>query len=217
MESLDAGRVMQAMLESLHSPGAHIEVAETSLAKVPLGRVEFPREMLGRPASSAQRDPVLWHGEVVYGDDHRFSIWAKVRINVPCRRAVAVEPLKAGQPIEPRQLRTEEGQCFPLPGNAAPIAPESLAGMLPAHAIAAGAEVRPEFVAPPNQVNRGDSVHVEVRSGAARLAFMAKAESGGREGDMIAVRNPSSNKVFRARIKGKDQVVVQTEFAGPGR
>ena len=89
--------------------------------------------------------------------------------------------------------------------------------MVPARAIAAGSEIRPEFLIPPNDVNRGDAVHVEVRSGAARLAFTAKAESGGRSGDFIAVRNPSSNKIFRARIEGKDKVVVQTEFAATGQ
>jgi len=217
--SLDSGDVMQAMRESLQSPGAQIEIAETSLAKVPRGHLEFPLEMLGRPASPSQKDPVLWRGQVVYGGDHRFIVWAKVRIRVACQRTVAVESLKIGQPIGQSQFRIEPDECFPSreslglpPGSPATL--RSPLGMVAKRAIAAGAEIRPDSVGPANDVNRGDAVHVEVRSGAAHLAFTAKAESGGHNGDFIAVRNPSTNKIFRARIKGKDRVLVQTEFAG---
>ena len=210
METLDRGRMLQTMRESLQDSEAKVEIAETSLSRVPHGRLEFPREMLGRPATTAQKDPVLWRGRVIYGSDHRFSVWAKVWVKVACERSIAVEALKPGIPMEPRQIRVEQGECFP-----APIKPgfTAAAGMVPLRSIAAGSEIRAEFLTPPNDVNRGDTVRVEVQSGAARLAFSAKAESGGRSGDFIAVRNPSSNKIFRARVNGKDQVVVQTEFA----
>ena len=217
--SLDSSDVMQAMHESLRNPSAQIEIAETSLARVPRGHLEFPVETLGRPASPAQKDPVLWRGQVVYGDNHRFIVWAKVRIRVSCQQNVATESLKLGQMIGQSQFRTVPGECFPsresiaqAPASSATL--QSLVGMVTRRAIAAGAEIRPESVGPPNDVNRGDAVRVEVRSGAAHLAFTAKAESGGHSGDFIAVRNPSTNKIFRARIKGKDQVLVQTEFAG---
>jgi flagella basal body P-ring formation protein FlgA len=213
METLDAGRVMQAMRDSLQTADAHIEITETSLVKVPHGRLDFPLETLGKPAPAAQKDPVLWRGQVIYGADRRFPVWAKVRIHVACQRTVATEPLKLGQPVGQRQFRIEPGECFPGL-DAAVLSPQ---GMVAKRAIAAGAEIRPELVAPPNDVNRGDAVHVEVRSGGARLAFIAKAESGGRDGDFIAVRNPSTNKIFRARIQGKDQVLVQTEFVGSSR
>jgi flagella basal body P-ring formation protein FlgA len=216
MAPLDRERIVRAMRESLEAPEAHIEIAETSLNPVPRGRLEFPREMLGRPAAAAQKDPVLWRGAVVYGGDHRYAVWARVRIKVACERLIAAEALKPGQPIDAKQVRAEPGECFPaLPG--AGLAPPAPLGLVPSRAIAAGAEIRPEFLVPPNDVNRGDAVDVEVRSGAARLAFTAKAESGGRSGDFIAVRNPSSNRIFRARVEGKDRVVVQTEFAANGR
>jgi flagella basal body P-ring formation protein FlgA len=92
-----------------------------------------------------------------------------------------------------------------------------VAGMVPTRAIAARSEIRGEFLARPYDVIRGDAVHVEVWSGAARLAFTAKAESDGRSGDLIALRNPSSNRIFRARIRDKDRVVVQIESAATDR
>lgn len=217
METLDSGRVLQAMRESLQSPSAQIELSETSLAKVPRGRMEFPVEMLERPSTPSQKDPTLWRGEVIYGGDRRLNIWAKVRVNVACQRTIAVESLKIGQLIEPRQFRVDQALCFPTRASLGLTPPLSPAGMITTRTVVAGGEILPEFVAPPNDVNRGDAVRVEVRSGAAHLAFVAKAESSGRNGEFIAVRNPSTNKIFRAQIKGKDQVLVQTEFADTSR
>jgi flagella basal body P-ring formation protein FlgA len=218
MEALDRGRLMESLRESLQAPDARIEIAESSLYPVPKGRLDFPRETLGKPSSAVQKDPVLWRGSVIYGGDHRFTVWAKVWIKAPCQRNIAVEALKAGQSIDARQVRTETGECFPAPEKSghSPAA-SSLVGMVALRAIAAGAEIKPELVAPPNDVNRGDSVHVEVRSGAAHIAFTAKAETSGRSGDLISLRNPSSNRTFRARVQGKDQAVVQTESSGIDR
>jgi flagella basal body P-ring formation protein FlgA len=109
----------------------------------------------------------------------------------------------------------EQGECFPAAGQPEQ-SPELLLGLVPTHPIPAGAEIRPGFLVPPNDVDRGDAVSVEVRSGAARLAFTAKAESAGRNGDFIAVRNPSSNRVFQARVEGKDKVLVQTDPLAAG-
>jgi flagella basal body P-ring formation protein FlgA len=217
MEPLDRGHVLQTMRESLKDSDAHIDVTETSLNLVPRGRLEFPLEMLGKPALTTQKDPALWRGDVVYGDDHRYAVWAKVRVTVPCQRIIAMESLKPGQQIEARQFRVEQGDCFPSLGGSGRSPTKSLLGMVPTQAIAAGSEIRLESLTWPNDVNRGDAVHVEVLSGAAHLALEAKAESGGRSGDFITVRNLSSNKTFRARIKDKDQVVVQTEFVATGQ
>jgi hypothetical protein len=64
---------------------------------------------------------------------------------------------------------------------------------------------------PSNQpeVGRGDRVAVEVHSGAARLAFEAKAESSGHAGDSVLVRNPENGRLFQAKVEGKGKVLVQ--------
>ncbi|SPE23287.1 SAF domain [Candidatus Sulfopaludibacter sp. SbA3] len=217
MAPLEHDQIVQAMRNALQDPDARIEIAETILNPVPRGRLEFPREMLGSPASPAQKDPVLWRGSVVYGGDHRYPVWTRVRVRVACDRLIATEALKPGQRVDARQMRMEHGECFPAPRGAVPALAASAAGLVPVRAIAAGAEIHPELLVPPNDVNRGDTVQVEVHSGATRLKFTAKAESGGRSGDFIAVRNPSSNRIFRARVEGKDSVLVETEFAADSR
>jgi flagella basal body P-ring formation protein FlgA len=40
----------------------------------------------------------------------------------------------------------------------------------------------------------------------------ARAESSGRGGETIAVRNLESNKVFNAQVAGKGKAIVLTDF-----
>ena len=212
MQPLDRNLAIEAMRASLGIPDAKVEIAESSLQPVPRGRLEFPRERLGSPASPAQRDPVLWRGDVVYGGDHRYAVWARVRITATCRKFVAAESLKAGHPITAGQLRMETGECFPSPDRLA-VTPDQIVGMLPTRPLAAGSEVRSALLSSPYDVSRGDLVDVEVRSGGARLKFTGRAESGGRLGDNISIRNPGSNKTFLARVSGKDKALVQMDWA----
>lgn len=58
-------------------------------------------------------------------------------------------------------------------------------------------------------VERGDPVEVEVRSGGVRLAFRAAAESGGRAGEAVLVRNPASGQRFRAVVEARGKVGIQ--------
>jgi Chaperone for flagella basal body P-ring formation len=70
---------------------------------------------------------------------------------------------------------------------------------------------RVEIARPPREVERGDTVAVEVSSGAALLKFEARAESGGRLGETVTLRNPASNKSFPARVAGQGKVTVDAK------
>jgi len=61
---------------------------------------------------------------------------------------------------------------------------------------------------PAREIERGDRIAVEVDSGAAHLAFEAKAESSGRCGELVLLRNPENGHMFQARVleKGKAQI-----------
>ena len=93
---------------------------------------------------------------------------------------------KFGIPID----GTISSACFvAAPGRATPTPP------------------KPAIAGP--DVHRGERVSVEVTSGAALLRLRADAESAGRIGDAVLVRNPESGKLFQARVEGKGKVVVQ--------
>ena len=208
LEAFDRERALAAMRESLQMPDAKIDLADAIAARVPAGRMEFPLSSLGTPSPSGPSVPVVWRGDIVYGASHRFPVWVRVAITAPCRKLIAVENLKAGKPIEARELRASTGACFPIASKEMPP-PEVVAGMSPLRAIPAGTELRPEMLMPANDVNRGETVHIEVRSGATRLAFTARALTGGRTGETISVRNPDSNKTFPARVTGKGMAFVE--------
>ncbi|MGH9658975.1 MAG: flagellar basal body P-ring formation chaperone FlgA, partial [Bryobacteraceae bacterium] len=88
---------------------------------------------------------------------------------------------------------------------------EGAVGLIPRRRIAAGQPVAEAALSRPLDVARGDEVTVEVRNGRAQLEFRATAESAGRAGDLISLKNPSSGKRFRGRVAGKGRVVVEGE------
>jgi flagella basal body P-ring formation protein FlgA len=208
MQPLDRALMTAAMQESLHIADAKIEISDLISGRAPVGRIEFPIAELGTPSPTGPSEPVHWRGAIVYGDSHRFAIWAKVNISAPCQKLVAAETLKAGQPIVARQVRTNTASCFPV--GAKELALEQITGMTPIRTIAARAELRLDLLTPPNDINRGDEVQVEVRSGGARLMLTARALTAGRSGNIISVRNPENNSTFQARITGKGTALVDT-------
>jgi flagella basal body P-ring formation protein FlgA len=206
MHPLNRNSAISAMQESLKVEGAKIEIADLISGSVPAGRLDFPLPNLGVPAATGPREPVLWRGDVIYGESHRFAIWARVNIAVPCQKLTAAESLKAGQPIDAHQIRVTTGSCFP--SAATELSIEQVEGMTPVHAISARAELRLDLLTPPNDINRGDEVRVEVRSGAAHLVLTGRALSSGRSGETISIRNPENNRTFQARVTGKGAALV---------
>jgi flagella basal body P-ring formation protein FlgA len=208
---LNRDAVLAAMRRSLNMPEARIELEDISSEPTPPGVISFPMEMLGRPASPD--GPALWRGEIVSGN-RRFNIWARVRVLAPVKHLVAAEDLRQGVPVQAGQIREEKIEGFPALAKTAPVTADSLVGLLPTRTIFSGSEIKSEYLTRPLDVARGDLVHVEVRLGRARLALTARAESAGRMGDMIAVRNPESSRIFQARVEGKDRVLVDPHGAG---
>jgi flagella basal body P-ring formation protein FlgA len=206
-EPLDRVRMEAAMKKALSVGDAHIEILETTSGDVPKGLIEFTREGLGVPAAPDQPTGEMWRGNIIYASAQRFPIWAKVRVTVPSALLVALESLRPGAVIHPEQVHLEIVERFPQSGLG-DLTPQSVAGMAPVRSIAPGAEVRRENLIRPNDVNRGDTVEVDVRFGAAHLSFSGHAESSGHVGDTVSVRNPESNKMFQAVIAGSGRVVV---------
>lgn len=207
-EKLSNDRVVEAMRKALGISDARIELLEASPLMVPVGQLEFAREGLGAPAAPDRLTPVSWRGNIVYAGNRRFPVQAKVRITAPSVRVVAVEPLRSGVAIKPEQVRQENIEGFPQATGESPSL-DRIAGMMAVHPVAAGAEIRLDNLTRPNDVNRGELVHVEVRFGGAHLVMEGRAETAGHIGDVVSVRNPESSKTFRALVEAKDRVVVE--------
>jgi len=198
---LDGARLLEAMQRQL--PAARIDLLDFSRQAAPLGPPEFPLSGLRQGASGG-----YWNGFVPYGSNHRFAIWAKVKVQVSTARVVAAEELKAGRLIGAAQLRVEMGE---QPPGTSPYAAaiDEVTGRVARLTIAAGAPIRQAWVEAAKDVLRGDTVQVEVLQGGARLAFQAQAEASGSAGQTIPVLNPVSKKRFPAVVEGKGKVSVK--------
>jgi flagella basal body P-ring formation protein FlgA len=142
-----------------------------------------------------------------YGAGRTHPVWARVRVRAESPRVIALRALPAGRPIEADavEVRLIESPVFQPP---APAAVEAVAGRIPRRTIRVGEWVDGRILAAPRDVEAGEIVEVEVRSGAARVAFQGKAESGGRAGDSILIRNRQTGRRLRAVVAGKGKVSV---------
>ncbi len=197
----DPAGLIDAMRRQL--PEARIEILDYGRQPAPEGELEFPLAGLRRAGADG-----FWSGWVRYGAGRRFPLWARVRIAVREPRVVAVQDLRPGQPITAGQVRLETREVFPEE-KAFANAPGQVAGRAARVAIPAAAVIRLDWLAPAQDVVRGDRVLVEVYSGGAYLKFEAIAEASGAVGQVIPVTNPDSKRRFSARVAGKGRVVVK--------
>lgn len=199
-----AKKAMQAVLGA----DAHIEIVELSRFRAPLGPLVFERRDLGNPPIA------LWRGYVTYDGDKKFPVWARVKISVRMSRIVALEDLRPGVPIRVDQVTLQDMDDFPG-SRTTPADIAKVIGAMPRRFINAKTPVWDDAIDPPDQIMRGDLVSVTVHSGQARLIVDAEAEASGRLGDMISFKNPESGRMFRARVDGPDQALIETGGGKP--
>jgi flagella basal body P-ring formation protein FlgA len=197
---LDADTLLEILKKEL--PAARIELLEFSRRPVPAGSLEFRASGLHQgPAGS------LWTGSVRYGGTHQFPIWARVKVLATVVRVVAVGELRPGQAITPDLVRIETREEFPQVGDFVQSI-DQVTAKWPRVRVRAGAAIRTGQLENPPDIMRGDAVWVEVQNGAAHLEMEGQAERSGTTGEIITVRNLTSQKHFLARIEGKGRVSV---------
>jgi flagella basal body P-ring formation protein FlgA len=200
---LDPAALLASMRNAL--PGARIEIVDYSHQPAPMGAIEFSRESL--VPEVAGRSAAIWHGVVRYAGTRRFAIWARVKVTITEERVVATADLRTGRPIEPGQILLQMREEFPTAGSFAGKI-EDVAGKWPRTPIRAGTEIRVDTLGTAKEVAHGDAVRVDVSAGATHLEFQGVAETSGAVGEFISVRNPDSNKRFRARVEARGRVSV---------
>jgi len=84
-----------------------------------------------------------------------------------------------------------------------------VAGREPIRTIKPGELIFAFLLISPREVSKGDQIHVVVVSGETRIEFQAEAETSGRHGELIMVRNPDNGHHFQARVEGKDEVLIK--------
>jgi len=202
MRRAGEAEVVAAMRRSL-PPQAEIAIVELPKTDLPAGDIEFPAAALEPSIGDAQ----VWRGYVRYSSTKKAPLWARVRISERVEAVVAAKDLAANVPIAAASLRIET-RNGPVERRQVALRIEDVVGRIPKQAIRSGTPIPLDLLATAPSIRRGDAVKVEVRSGRAHLSFDAVAENEAREGDMVALRNPVSGKIFRARVEGSKAVIV---------
>jgi flagella basal body P-ring formation protein FlgA len=208
MASPSSEAVTMAMGETLRSTNPltepAIEIVEVSRYPAPLGQVEFL--LRGLPAYFDPAKPVTWRGQVLYGSGRKFSIWARVRIKGLWPEVVTTGKIRAGDPIREGQVRVHQSTSITRSDVATRV--EDVIGLAPNTGLREGAVVRLHALGAANDVRKGDTVRVDARHGNAHIVIEAEAESNGRRGDTITVRNAASGRTFQARVEGPGRAAV---------
>ncbi len=199
-EPLTPEKLLPVLRQALGIDSARIEIVDFSRFGVPRGTFEFPRTGL-MPSG-------LWRGRLVYDQSRSMPVWVKARITVERTWVEASEPLVVGKAIAPSQLTAHTGPRFPF-DTALIESMDVVVGRRPVRTLAAGTPIGPAMLAIAHDVERGDHVAVEVTVGSAVLDFDATAESSGRRGELIMVKNPENGRYFQAKIQDKGHVLVE--------
>jgi flagella basal body P-ring formation protein FlgA len=202
LETLTRDRVDAALRAAM--PAARIELVEFSRQPIPEGELRFPAS--GLQAAQDTVSPLFWRGTVCAPGKDDFPVWAKVRIQVSGMRVTATEALAPGRPIAGAQLREE-----PYEGPPGLPRLSQVVGWVPRRPIPAGTAIERQWLDAPSDVVRGERVRVEIRSGRARVILEGQAQSSGRRGDVIGVRNPGNGKILRATVADPGRAVLDAD------
>ena len=190
---------------------SQVVILEQSNPPAPAGQLVLPRPAF---LKSAQDGSVMLRGYVLYDVQHHFPIWARVRFRMDREVAISTADVAEGTAIRDDQVRMER-RSGGLEVDHYANNTSLVAGRIARKRIAAGEPIPLTSLLEPRQVNRGAVVRIEVRDGATRLLLDGRAETSGRTGDLVTVRNPSSGRAFQARVTGTDFVLVTPRGAQP--
>jgi flagella basal body P-ring formation protein FlgA len=157
--------------------------------------------------SALSDKPVIWKAYVAYAGDRRFSTWASVRVAIREPHLVSIAAVRVGESVSSAEVKTEiyEG---PLLREKALASPDQLTGLRARHDIPAGAMLFESLFEIAKEVERNELVTVLIEAGSAHIETQGVAIWAGRRGDVISVRNPTTGRVYRARVEEKGTVRV---------
>jgi flagella basal body P-ring formation protein FlgA len=195
--------LLQAMEKSLAGRMPHIELLAQDRAEAPPGEVVFPLSGL----TAYSENPAIWRGYIRYAEDRRFETWARVRVQVSETHLKAHGAIHAGARLMPGQWVAE---AYTGPPLREPVLTDAtqLAGLVARRDFADGALLLAGYFEKPKAVERGDMVTVVSGVGSAEIEAPGEALNSGACGDIILVRNPSSNRTFKARVSSPGRVNV---------
>lgn len=201
LRRLSAAEIQQALTRSGWT--APVEIADFTRFPVPSGEMVFAKPGQARPLRADGTS--LVDGEIRYAPGRRQRVWVRFKPLTRFRIVAARVALPAGTRIGVEDVTIIESERA---GPDQLQSPEEAAGRVLRRSLAAGEAVRRASLTEPRAIDPGQSVHLTVRSGQANLSMDCVAESGGRTGDRILLRNPASGAKFKAEVTGAGRAVI---------
>lgn len=201
-------RALRLEMQNQGIQNASVEILDFSRYPVPEGQPQFSKSGLTPPAqNNLAMQPVLWRGRIMYGVSHSLPIWARVRIFVDAEVLLAARDIAAGTIVAEGDTTVEKRRMFPSAGT--PLASSLIVtGKRTRRALKKGDLVTIAVLESVKDIERGEKVNVAVSSGSAHLRLDAIAETSGRIGERVLVKNPTSGKRFQATVESKGHVTV---------
>ncbi|WP_319588669.1 flagellar basal body P-ring formation chaperone FlgA [uncultured Desulfobulbus sp.] len=129
------------------------------------------------------------------------------RLEVVAEVAVAATPLHKGDVVTDASIVMQRQD---IGGTDKPfMAKEQLLGMQIARTVTAGTILKQEHIVSPPIIKDGEMIKIFARKGAMQLSTSGVAKTEGRLGEIISVKNISSNKIIQCRVEGPGAVSVE--------
>lgn len=212
-EAIEAA--MRTALQSAEWEGriARFELLRHPQVAFPEGRLEFRIDELKRASVRSTDGVVTWPGKIVLNSGRTLPFSADVRVLLRYSSVVATRDLQSGDTISESDLASSEWMGAPF-RDPERMEVRDLCGRTLRRAVAKGTPIDPRQLSQRADVNRGDTVHVVVRTGSALLEMEARSRSIGKKGATVILESPISKKVFQATVTGvREAEVVEKEDA----
>jgi flagella basal body P-ring formation protein FlgA len=202
--------LLRPALERVLDAGTKLEIIEFSRYPVAKGKLVFSISDLIRPPAALADAPVIWRGHLKYGSGSSAAVWVKVRVLKLESWLETATAIPAHKNIQADQIAAKAGWRFPF--AVPPITDvERVVGKQATRSLSPGQIIVPAMLAPPNEIERGDTVDVEVASGGVTLRFTAQAETAGRKGDTVVVFQVDTGRRFRTQVQEKGKVLISAD------
>jgi len=135
------------------------------------------------------------------------KVWAHATIEVLTDVVVCTRPLGRYEIITEDKIRIEQKDLASIPSNALAAA-QDVVGKRTRRVLSANAVLTADQVELPPLMKRGDLVTIIADSGCLRISARGEALERGRRGELIKIRNLSSQKEIFGRVIDGDTVAV---------
>jgi flagella basal body P-ring formation protein FlgA len=136
-----------------------------------------------------------------------WTLYVTVTIARSTAVVIAARPIAAGQTLSPADVTMHDEPVSMYAGRQVFYSVAPLAGATALMTLPPGTILTQSNIGEPVVVKAGQTVSVEVLSGAVSVSVSARAEETGRIGDTILLTNPSSGQRFTAIVTANGPVV----------